>query len=171
MKIIEAMKRIKLNLEKLADLRQKISQNSAHLSYETPLYGDRQKEQVAAWVQSCLDITQENIRLAVAIQRTNLETLVHIELNGQVIVKSISEWVLRRRTYAGEDGATMNCLTDRGLKEGQVASSTGGPSQEIKIVRNFDPVSRDKLRDIFRSEPHLIDSALEIVNATTDLIE
>lgn len=171
MKIIEAMKRVKLNNEKVADLRAKIGQNSAHLSYETPLYGDKQPAQVSEWVQACLDISKENVRLLVAIQRTNLATSVTIELGGKPVTKSIAEWVWRRRTYAEQDAGTIAMLTDRGLKEGLVPSSTGGEPQQVKIVRNFDPVLRDQAREMFRAEPHLIDSALEIVNATTDLVE
>lgn len=171
MKIIEAMKRVKLNNEKVADLRAKIGQNSAHLSYETPLYGENQAKQVSEWVQSCLDISQENVRLLVAIQRTNLATSVTIDLGGKSVTKSIAEWVWRRRTYAEQDAGTISMLSDRNLKEGLVPSSTGGAPQEVKIVRNFDPALRDAAREVYRSEPHLIDSALEIVNATTDLVE
>lgn len=171
MKIIEAMKRVKLNNEKVADLRAKIGQNSAHLSYETPLYGDRQRQQVSEWVQACLDISQENVRLLVSIQRTNLATSVTVELGGKQVTKTIAEWVWRRRAYAEQDRATIAMLTDRSLKEGVVPSTTGGEPQTVKIIRNYDPASRDEALLMFRAEPHLIDSALEIINATTDLVE
>jgi hypothetical protein len=42
---------------------------------------------------------------------------------------------------------------------------------EKKIVRHFDPAERDRMRELYRSEPTIIDSTLETVNATTDLIE
>ena len=38
---------------------------------------------------------------------------------------------------------------------------------EVKIVRYFDPVERDRMIALYRSEPSLIDGTLEIVNATT----
>jgi hypothetical protein len=61
-------------------------------------------------------------------------------------------------------------LSDRGLKEGLIKNSQG-ETVEVKIVRYFDPAERDKKVAMFKSEPHEIDAALEVVNAVTDLIE
>ena len=170
MKIIEAMKRVKANKEKVADLNQKLAAICANLSHESPLYGTETGNKVKEWLQSCVDISQENVRLLCAIQRTNLATRVSVELGGQSVSKTIAEWVWRRREYAAADQKTYTVLTDRGLKEGMVQTSTGQP-MELKIVRHYDPVARDTAMAIYRSEPHLVDAALEIVNATTDLIE
>jgi hypothetical protein len=170
MKIIEAMKRVKMNKEKVADLRKRIGQASANLSIETPLY-ENAAEKVKEWLQSCADLSQDNVALLVAIQRTNLATNVTIELGGKQVTKSIAEWVWRRREYAKTDMDTWAHLTDRNLKEQRVAQSTGAEPLEIKLIRNYDPTERDDKLALYRSEPHIIDSALEIVNATTDLVE
>lgn len=170
MKLIEAMKRVKANKEKIADLQGKIGMHCANLEHETPLYGSETGTRVKEWLQSCTDLSQENVRLLVAIQRTNLSTRVPISLNGITVTKTIAEWVWRRREYAKLDGETWGKLTDRGLKEGFMNSSTGQPFQ-VKIVRHFDPVYRDGQVAMYRSEPHDIDAALEITNAVTDLIE
>lgn len=61
-------------------------------------------------------------------------------------------------------------LTDRGLKEGTTKNSQG-ETTEVKIVRYFDPVARDKMVAMFKAEPHVIDASLEVINAVTDLIE
>lgn len=171
MKIIEAMKRVKANIEKMEDLRNKITKNAAHLSVETPMYGDKQRETVRGWLQAFTDLSQENIRLLVAIQKTNLATEVSIEIGGKHVVKNIAEWVHRRRTYAEYDRLVWEALGDRGLKEQTVASTTGAEPTRVTIIRNFDPAERDEKVDMYRTEPHMIDSALEVVNATTDLIE
>ena len=42
---------------------------------------------------------------------------------------------------------------------------------DIKIVRFYELETRDKKVDLYQSEPMLIDSRLEIINAITDLIE
>jgi len=170
MKIIEAMKRVKANKEKVSDLQTRIGQVSANLTIETPLYGDQTATKIREWLQSCEDISQENVRLLCAVQRTNLATTVKIELGGKVVEKSIAEWVWRRREYAAIDLATWQRLTDRNLKEGQGNSSTGVPV-DIRIQRHYDPSARDGRLELYRSEPHQIDAALEIVNATTELIE
>lgn len=170
MKIIEAMKKVKANKEKIADLQNRIKANSAYLSFETPLYPDA-KAKVMEWSQGCFDTARESVTLLTAIARTNLATAVTITLGDKAITKSIAEWVWRRREYAALDMATYACMTDRGLKEGQGASSIpGGAPVEVKIVRNYDPELRDGMIAIFRNEPHAIDAALEVVNAITDLV-
>lgn len=170
MKIIEAMKRVKQNKEKVADLQSKIASVCANLSHETPLYGTETAKKVSEWAQSCDDISQENIRLLCAIQRTNLATQATIEIGGKRVTKTLAEWVWRRREYAAVDMQTWAKLTDRGLKEGFMQSSTGTP-MEVKIVRHFDPIKRDEMVSMYRAEPHEIDAALEVVNAVTDLVE
>lgn len=169
MKIIEAMKRIKEIEQKRSDLQAKIATHSAYLSHETPVYPD-QRSQVASWVQACRDLTAEEERLRIAIQHTNLVTPVTITLGGNNITKPIANWVLRRRLLANHDLATITRQGDRNLKEGVLQTSQGG-TVEVKIVRCYDPVQRDDLADMFRSEPHIIDGALEVVNAVTDLME
>lgn len=170
MKIIEAMKRIKQNKEKIGDLQMRIGAVSANLSIETPVYGDETKNKVKEWAQSCDDLTQDNVKMLCSIARTNLATQVPIVLGEKIVTKSISEWVWRRREYALIDYNTWAKMTDRGLKEGPVRSSTEVPI-EVKIQRHYDPEKRDKMMTIYKSEPHEIDAALEVVNAVTDLIE
>jgi hypothetical protein len=161
---------VKPNKEKASDLQAKIAAVCANLSHETPVYGTETAKKVAEWAQSCDDISQENIRLLTAIQRTNLATNASIEVGGKSVTKTIAEWVWRRREYAAADFNTWSKLTDRGLKEGFMQSSTGTPA-EIKIQRHYDPIKRDEMLAMYRAEPHLIDAALEVVNATTELLQ
>lgn len=170
MKIIEAMKRIKANKAKIIELQGKIALISAHLNYETPMYGVETSQKLSEWAQSCEDTAQENVRLLVAIAKTNLATQATVKLGERQVTKTLSEWIWRRREYAAIDLKTWSSMTDRGLKEGQANSTTGIPV-ELKIVRNYDPERRDKKMAEYQSEPHEIDSALEVVNAVTDLVD
>jgi hypothetical protein len=172
-RIIEAMRKIKDNNVKISDLHVKIAQNSANLESVKTEYGDRTGEMVASWVQSCLDLTQESARLGIAIQKTNIHTNVTIELGGKQVTKSIAEWVLRRRLYANIDESTYRNLTDKRLQpQAQQSSNNGLPVVTVfNVVLNYDPVVRDTNIAVFREEPSKINAALEIVNATTDLIE
>lgn len=169
MKIIQAMKQVKANKEKITELSQRIQRNSAHLSIESPLYED-QADKIKEWTQTCLDVSRDNVELLVRIAKTNMATPVTIELGGKQITKSISEWVWRRREYAALDLGIWSVQSDRNLKEGQVQTSPGVMS-EIKLVRYYDPAKRDEAMDNLRREPHLIDGMLEVVNAVTDLVE
>lgn len=169
MKIIEALKLVKDLQRKAEDLQGKVQRHSAHLSYETPTYPD-QKSQVAAWVQSHTDIVREIARLRCCIQRTNVTTPVTIELDGNHVTKPIAEWIHRRRDLAKLEAQMYRQLTDRGLKEGS-AKNTMGETVDVKIVRCYDPAARDHRLAALDSEPSIIDGRLEIVNATTDLVE
>lgn len=167
MKLIEAMKRIKELTAKAADLQVKVGNTCANLDYETPVYADA-KSQVSEWIQAHGDILKEVMKLRFAIQRTNINTPVTIELGGTQVTKSIAEWIHRRRDLANLEMQMWSKLGDRGLKEGVINQSTGEP-KAIRIVRHFDPKERDAKIDLYRSEPSKIDATLEVVNAVTEL--
>lgn len=169
MKIIEAMKKVKALEEKASDLKMKIGTHCAALNTETPVY-ENQFGVVTGWLQAHHDIVKEIERLKLAISKTNLMTDVTITIGEIHVTKSITAWILRRSSLAGMEQNVYRMLTDRGLKEG-IIDGTQGQKIEVKIVRYYNPVTRDSKIDEYRSEPHLIDSTLEVINAVTDLIE
>lgn len=170
MKIVEALKLRKELLIKADDLRKKIAASSAHLSIETPAYAD-QPRQVSEWLQAHESLMQEIAALSMRVQKTNIATVVTLQIGGKSIAKPIAEWVLRRRELAKLDEAAWSQLTDRNLKEQNVQTSPGGPITEIRIKRCFDAKARDEKIALYRSEPGVIDRTLEVINATTDLLD
>lgn len=171
MKLIQAMKQIKDLLKKAEDLRAKIRDNSAFLNIETPPYGEAQPMQIENWLQAHHDLVREIERLRLAVQRTNLATSVTIELGGKQVTKPLAAWVHRRRDLSRFEMGAWGELTDRKLKETDIQSSQAGPVTQIRIRRFYDPAVRDRNIELYRSEPSIIDGTLEVVNATTDLIE
>lgn len=170
MKLIQAMKKLKDLNTKAEDLRKKVQMHSADLSIETPVYPD-QKRQVSEWIQSHGDILKEILHLRVSIQRTNIATPVSIEIDGKHISKSIAEWIHRRRDLAKLDMAMWQMLTDRNLKEQNIQTAPGGAVTEVRLRRYYEPAEKDRKVEVYRTEPSVIDATLEVVNATTDLIE
>jgi hypothetical protein len=169
MKIIQAMKAIKALQVKVKDLQEKIKAHAALMDYENPTYPD-QRAQVAEWMQSTLDSLKEIERLRLAIQTTNLQTPVTIDLGGRPVTKTIAGWIHRRRDLAGLALETVRCLNDRNLKDGFIQNAAGAQTA-VKVQRFYDPTARDSAAEVYRSEPTTIDSSLEVVNAVTDLIE
>lgn len=169
MKLIEALKQIKVEQKKAGDLRQLVKENCAISSVDTPKY-EQQAKKIDGWIQAHSDILKEILRLRTAIQRTNLATGVTIELGGKPVKKTIAEWIHRRRDLANEELSMWNMLSDRDIREG-MATTPGGKEVEVKIIRFYEPEKRDTMRDLFSNEPTLIDAKLETVNAVTDLIE
>jgi hypothetical protein len=171
MKIIEALKKIKDLQRKADDLADKISKHCADLDCETPIYTD-QRRQIIEWLQAHSDLVKEILHLRCSIQKTNLETKVSIELGGKYVVKTIAEWIHRRRDLAALEEVAWKKLTDKGLKETYTNQLTANaPQTVIKRRLYFDPAERDKKIELYRSEPSLIDSTLEVINAVTELIE
>jgi hypothetical protein len=171
MKLIEAMKEVKLLDTRNEDLRQKVSKYCADLEAETPTYGtpEKQKEQVTGWLQSIHDSIVEAIKLRSAIARTNMYTMVTIELGGNKVTRPISEWILRRRVYSEVEKKAWDSLSNKGLQVANIRNSSGD-STLTKVRLYFDALERDKNVELYRSEPSIIDRNLEIINATTDLI-
>jgi len=170
MKIIQGLKEIKDLKVKADDLKTKVHKHCAHLSFESPVYPD-QKDQVSKWLQAHSDVIKEISRLQLAIAKTNLDTMVTIKLGDKNVVKSITEWIYRRRDLAAMQQAMYKSLTDRGLQEKGTYTDSQEDNKEYKIVRCYDPVERDNKIELYRSEPSIVDATLEVINATTDLIE
>lgn len=169
MKIIEGMKQIKELQRKASDLRSKVKAHCADMDFENPIYPD-QNAKIKEWIQAHSDLLKEILKLRYQIQKTNISTQVDIQLNGKAVTKSIAEWIQRRRDLAGEELQMWSALSDRGLKDGQFQESSG-TFRDVKIRRYYDPEVRDQKKDLFASEPGLIDGRLEVVNAITDLVE
>lgn len=174
MKIIEGLKKIKDLQRKAEDIRKKIKDNCADLDVDTPAYGtpDKQKEVVSGWLQAHSDILKEIENLRLAIQRTNLAKEVVVEVvDGKTVTKTIAAWIHRRKDLAKLEADSWVMLTNRNLKP--VNYKPIPNSEEVKtanVRRYYDQLTRDKKVEEFTSEPMRIDAALEIANATTDLI-
>lgn len=168
MRIIEVLKKLKDNHAKLLDLRGKIGQNSAYVSFETPRYPD-QTQQVSSWLQMHKDIVTEQENLTFRLHKTNLLTNVTISIGGNNITKTIDQWILRRRTLSALEMEAYKMLTDKNIMEGKTKGPTG--EIDVKIIRCYDPKMKDEKMEVLRAEPSLINAQLEIINATTDLME
>ena len=170
MKIIEALKKVKDLQRKADDIKSKIAAHCCDLDCETPTYPD-QRRQVSEWLQAHSDIIKEILYLRYSIQKTNVLTQVTIEIDNKFVSKSITEWIHRRKDLAKLEEQCWRSLTDKGHKETYVNKLTpNSPEQIVKRRMYFDPVERDRKIEVYRSEPSLIDSTLEIINAVTELL-
>lgn len=171
--IVEAMKMKKRLNKKLEDLREKIKENCVHYDNEKPVYGttEQQQKAVEGWVQAHRDIVKKIEEVTISIQKTNLSTEVEISLGGNAVKKSIAQWILRRQTLATAEAACYATLQDRGLRDRETVMSDGKTKQTIHLVRYYNPVERDRMVDMHKHEPSFIDAKLEVINATTQLVD
>jgi len=168
--ITAALKQKKDLFLKASDLREKISALAAHMESEkSPLGYENPRNQIKLWLQQHKDIMTEIEKLTVAIQLTNCLTQVPILLNENTVTKSITGWIVRRQKLAEHEQHAWVGLNTR-LKPVITPKEKEGKSEVINVVYNFDVKERDVNVSLFRFEPTLIDSTLETVNATTELM-
>jgi len=177
MVLIEALKEQKYILRKMEDLRKKITLHCADLDCMQPTYGtaENQRKEIAGWIQAHNDLAFQLTKLKKSILRTNLETRVTIKIGEQNIEHSISEWVIRKREVIDFQLLAYNALNDRGLSQ-QSLRTIGGADEanKMRIARvrfYFDASNRDEQIELLKKEKEDIDKTLEIVNATTMLME
>lgn len=167
MKLIEALKEVEACREKIRSLSQKISENSAHREDKPTEYVDP-KEEIQSWQTKIHAATSRMEELLLRISYTNLKTLITIEINGNSITKSIAGWVYRRRELSRLDLMAWNVCTNKRLRAEVDIKDT---NKVFRVVLNYDPKTRDRKVEEYTSEPGIIDSRLETVNAVTELLE
>lgn len=170
--IVQALKKMKSLKEEVEATRQLISAHCADYSNESPVYEtvEKQKQQISAWMQSVEDKLQAYTRLSLRVKYTNLMTPVTIPMDDSFnLTLSLEEWILLRREISPIKQLLFSSIGDRSLKDKEVRTSAGG-TETVQVRRYYDPVLRDKLLMRAKTLPALIDSYLEVVNATTPLM-
>jgi hypothetical protein len=171
--IIQALKRMKSLKEEVEQTRQLIAAHCADYSNESPVYEtvEKQKLQIASWLQSIEDKLQAYAQFALRVKYTNLMTQVtiYLEDGAKKLTLPLEEWIIMRREIAPIKQNLFSSIGDRSLKDKEVRTSAGG-TETVQVRRYYDPVHRDTMLMKAKSLPSIIDSHLEVVNATTPLL-
>jgi len=172
MKIIEAMRGIRALNEKIADLVVKIKKHAADTDNVTPTYEteEKQEKKIIEWLDCHKEAIKTIEHLRLGIQNTNIQTKVTVEIGGNTIVKTVAGWIHRRRDLHKLEAIAWTALNADGLRTGSLRDDTTQEIVAVNIRRYYDLELRDKKLAVFQEEPHLIDAALEISNATTEVI-
>ena len=176
MKLIEAMKEVKHTLRKMEDLRKKISTYCADLDCMQPTYGtaEEQKKKISEWLQSHNDLALNLTELKKNIQKTNLATSIRLKIGNNNVMRTIAEWIIRRREIVDLQLSAYNSLSDRNLADRGLRAM--GNVDEAKKLQNarvrfyFDASDRDINIELLKTEKESVDKVLEIANATTELL-
>ena len=171
LKLTQGLKLQKSMISDIAQLEALVTKHSADFENETPLLGDASKQcaQVAAWAQSARQLENDLEWLNLRIQKTNNATLVTVELAGKQVTKPLTSWIHRRQKGCDRMTSLEQAHNDRGLKEQSIRNSSG-VTETMKIRRYYDPQAQAQRIMDAKREKSLIDSTLEVVNATTDLL-
>ncbi len=176
MKIIEAIKEFPLILKKMDANSSKIQEYASVLSIDEDLpFGtqEAQKKEVASLVQSNKDLGERYLKLARDLAFTN--TQVKVEVNGET--RSITEWLSIKGLSKGEQIAGRLKGTLRALNvsaaQGKLNTTRNLDLSEksLSVIRLYDQKTTDDAVRKLDETLQMIDAKLEVVNATTDLIE
>ena len=168
MKIIEALKELKLIKKKMNGLMAEIERYSSRLSTEVPYFSsdEDQVKEVNSRIQSGEDLMKRFLNLHERIIQTNLT--VKLEFGGKMY--SIQELLDLRREIGSLMRGVYSSMNDRHAEQRR-QQFRGQSESNMHIVRLYDEKTKnEKLRD-WDDFLASIDARLEIVNATTDLVE
>lgn len=166
MKIIEALKELKLIIKKIWAAQEWIGKLNCLLSNEKPMVGSSDKDQakeVHSLVQSIFDLEKNYVKLKGSIESTNNNTKVSIEWEE----RTITEWLTTLRNTYSIVKQTANYLnTNRAQKLLQSM-----PNKEwVEIIPCYDYVKMTDVFGKYMNKVEKISSTLEVINATTELI-
>lgn len=170
MKIVEALKTMKLLEKRIKRVAEEITQYAAGVSHEPPPLGSakEQASHVASLLQSGKDLVHEYESLTQRLHRTNLDTTV----NYGGVECTIAELLIERR----KTGAAFLLLLaaqkpDAAVERAERLARAQALPEGAHIVLYYDDKRRlDGIRHL-RDRVEGIDGFLEVVNATTDLVE
>lgn len=168
MKLIEAMKRLRLIEKKMDGNCSDITRYSSIVSTERAYFDSEteQKREVIGLVQSNVDLMNEYLKLKRSIEYTNLTVTVSM---GETKY-TISDLLVLKRKLAKKMQETFASMNDSGAERRmRNVSSTG--DKPPQVIRLYDEKVRNEGLRAWSDLYYEIDSRLEVINATTDLHE
>jgi hypothetical protein len=169
MKLIEAMKDLKVILKKMDKNIELISEYAAVPDNERLhfLTKDSQSKEIKALIQSNTDLLKHYLKLKQQIEMTNLKTVV--EINGENY--TIAEMLVLKRVLAKIMVNTYGALNDKKAKQKLMAIPASVKNEKsIMIEKFYNEADKNNGQRFWDDLYHTIDSRLEVINATTELI-
>ncbi len=169
MKIVEGIKKLKLIEKKIDDNTRKIEMYSSMVSTERPFFEDEktQKKEVEALIQSNNDLVLEYLKLKRRIEQTNLT--VTAEFDG--IKYTLSDLLVMKRRLGNKLIETYSALNTRHA-DGRIRQAPAEmDGKKAQVVRMYDENKKNENLQRLMELVSNIDARLEVVNATTDLLD
>lgn len=170
MKIIEALKEQKRIQAKINRNATQITQYSCKLSNEKPFFDSDEAQTAETYqlIQSNIDLTNRYLWLKRCIDHTNLNS--KHEIGG--VSYSITDLLNMKRNGIAFILSTYNALTDSQVSRRlSSARSTDSNAKQVQIERLYDERGKNEALLKWQELLDNIDSKLEVINATTDLME
>lgn len=172
MKIIESLKELPLlekRIEKNVQLVQLYS-SEMDMGKGEYTFGTKEKQdvEVKGLVQSTHDLISRRAKIRRVLAITNAKVIVKIGRHE----RTITEWIEYRQKGVDLELKLFGALNDgNGSRQLQLNQGKLDLSAGVRIVRFYDEKAKNDNVSECMELKSMIDSTLEIVNATTDLFE
>lgn len=170
MKIIEALKEIPLiekKIDRNAELLQKYSSDiiigEQGYVFQTE---ENQKLQVSSLLQSTQDLVKQRAALKRKLAVTNTQVTVTIE--GMSM--TISEWIEFKNWGINKIHFSFQMLNESNASR-QLNLIAADVEKGVRRIRFYDEAEKNKVINFYSELASKVTAQLEIVNATTDLVE
>ena len=172
MKIVEGLKRMRVIEKKLVQNADNVTRYASMVSTEKPLFETdvKQKKEVNSLLQSSNDLLTEYLGIKRKVEETNLAVFATIDGTKY----SLSDLLIIKRKMASQMMFVYQSLNDTEGKKrlGQVrgwgAGEGGNTPTVVRFYKEEDKnAGLKKWQELYDN----IDSRLEVINATTDMIE
>lgn len=169
MKLIEGMKTLKVIEKKMQHNTERVNQYAAIVSSERPIFGTEaeQRKQVEQLIQSNTDLAKQYLSLKKAVDLTNIQSQVTI---GKETF-SISDLLQIQRNVAKLMKTTYNALNDKLAEQRIVTMRQPTTEKPPHVERMYDENEKYKGLQYWQGLEDEIETRLEVINATTNLIE
>lgn len=167
MKIIEGLKRLKVLEKRITDTASKVSQYAAVWSNQKPAFAteEEQRKEVIGLLQSAEDLQLEYLKLKRDIDYTN--AMAYIEMGGKKL--SLNELLTIKRKTAVLMQVVYKSLNTDNLVRGRSPMAAQGES--VKPVQLYDERMKNEKLAYWQDLYDNIESRLEVINATGELLE
>lgn len=168
MKLIEAMKELKLIEKKMRTNSSRIQEYASLVSNQQPHFASEaeQKQQVDSLIQANLALHIRYLSLKRAIERTNLATTVKV---GSFDL-TLSDMLVLKRKLGVLVMETFQALNDSAAKSNLGYYSKMASDKGVTIKKMFSEEKKYEALNAWQKLLSDIDSRLEVVNATTELV-
>lgn len=169
MKIVEALKTQKRIEDRINRNNKQITQYSSKLNTEKSYFENEeiQKKEVESLIQSSHDLVNRYLWLKRCIDHTNLNTFIVIDGNKYCITDLLN---MKRKTIE-YILSSYKALNDNLAQNRLISMRQNADAKTIQIERLYDERFKNEKIAYWQDLYDNIDSRLEVINATTDLIE
>lgn len=170
MKLVEAMKKLRIIEKRMGENTKSITQYASMLSNERTYFNTDtdQKNKVKELIQSNTDLMKEYLWLKRCIEKTNLET--EMEMDG--VSYTLSELLVIKRKMGAVMLRTFEAMNDQTAKERLVQfRGVASDGKTPNIVRYYQETDKIEGKRQYQNLLDNIESRLEVQNAITELIE